>query len=135
MARLDTYWLSSLDHAQHPGVTQPDAHPSLEERINAYFDQRGPYVIRATLTSDDGQSTISAFALSTHPDTAQQIGRALGRPYVLLVFDDGRVLAIGLGGEGRLQLGSIKDLVLRAHTHQPTSTPLRNLCRYYLGCP
>jgi hypothetical protein len=103
-----------LDQAGEPGSGDL---PSLEARIEAHFKQTGPHMVRATLTLDGGQSTVSAVTLGAHPDLAVKVGRALGLPYILMLFDDGRVLAIGLGGEGRLQLGLAKDLSIRSGSH------------------
>ncbi len=37
-------------------------------------------MVRASLTADDGQSTISAVTLNTEPKTAEQVGRASAYP-------------------------------------------------------
>jgi hypothetical protein len=99
-----------LDQVPAPS---PGELPSLESKIEAYFQHRGPHMVRANLTLDGGQSTISTVTLNTQPKTAEEIGKALGLPYVLMIFDDGRVIAIGLGGEGHLQLGLVEDLLIR----------------------
>jgi hypothetical protein len=92
-----------------------ETYQSLKARIEAYFENLGPYTIHAALTCDAGQTELSAMVLSLQPEEAQKVGRALGLAYILMLFEDGRVLAIGLAGEGRLQLGLAKDLLLRAN--------------------
>ncbi|QTN31229.1 hypothetical protein HZ994_02415 [Akkermansiaceae bacterium] len=102
-----------LDRTLDQGMPALADHPSLETRIEDHFKHLGPYMVPATLTCDGGQSELSAVALSANPDLAEEVGRALDLPYVLMIFDDGRVLVIGLNGEGRLALGLAKDLIYK----------------------
>lgn len=93
-------------------ISGPTVH-SLEEKISQCFGDFPPPLTPLVFTTEGGTTNAPALLFGSELKDVIELARECDHAYVLNLFHDGQILAIGLNGEGRIFLGTLKELAIK----------------------